>query len=91
MVIVFHLVKQTTKPLGFLFLFVLVNGTHCKTFKTLLLQEITAIGFQTFKLRALTKLRWVSDFYQIYFEHFKFPFVPYGETKTLNYLENERL
>ncbi len=29
-------------------------------------------------------------FYDFFFENFKFSIVPYGEDKTLNYLENER-
>ncbi len=47
-VTVFHLVKQSAKPLGFLFVFVNMGPYGTKNFTTLLLLQIAAESFQAF-------------------------------------------
>ena len=58
-------------------------GPHgSENFKTLFLIQMAAESFQTFEFMIVN---------ECFFENFKFTIVPYGLTKNLNYLGNERL
>ncbi len=77
-------------------------GPHVReNFKTLLLLQITAKGFQTSPEFSsnLSSQKYIWDFWNFAFpiyndffpENFKNTIVAYGEIKSLNYMENGRL
>ena len=85
----------------FFCVFVNMGPNRSENFKTLLLLQIAGESFQTFPDFFLLNGPHKStfDIFEIlsfwfltilFFENFKFIIVCYGETKILNYLENER-